>query len=257
MIQWTYRRRFKFEQIEPGTKLKGEQEDGGGGAAWSRRNGDGGGPKIRLISAWFRMEYLKRISLRYTMTRREELWREGSLSYAGAARTRVGDSQRYSRKSNEREPNEAILKGDIVGSLGRRTNSITSSGIERRERGAKRRGQERRKRERESGWDRTKLCTRGREKCTMHSVHRYRDGLYCRNGSVEILDRLFSGSLDYDFTGLRFQYRCVSPVVVYRAIGILFEVINFLGFDCCKKRKGANQRNAGRIGNFNVPTDIE
>lgn len=83
------------------------------------------------------------------MTRREELWREGSLSYAGAARTRVGDSQRYSRKSNEREPNEAILKGDIVGSLGRRTNSITSSGIERRERGAKRRGQERRERKRE------------------------------------------------------------------------------------------------------------
>lgn len=78
------------------------------------------------------------------MTRREELWREGSLSYAGAARMGVGDSQRYSRKSNEREPNEAILKGDIVGSLGRRTNSITSSGIERRERGSKRRGQERR-----------------------------------------------------------------------------------------------------------------
>lgn len=43
-------------------------------------------------------------------------------------------SQRYSRKSNEREPNEAILKGDIVGSLARRTNSITSSGIERRKR---------------------------------------------------------------------------------------------------------------------------
>lgn len=194
------------------------------------------------------------------MTRREELWREGSLSYAGAARMGVGDSQRYSRKSNEREPNEAILKGDIVGSLGRRTNSITSSGIERRERGSKRRGQERRgerERERESGWDRTKLCTRRREKCTMHSVHRYRDGLYCRNGSVEILDRLFSGSLDYDFTGLRFQYRCVSPVVVYRAIGNLFKVINFLGFNCCKKRKGANQRNPERIGNFNVPTDIE
>lgn len=33
------------------------------------------------------------------------------------------------------------------------------------------------------------------------------DSLYCRNGSVEILGRLFYGSLDYDFTGLRFQYR--------------------------------------------------
>lgn len=53
----------------------------------------------------------------------------------GGRRSAAG-SQRYSRKSNEREPNEAILKGDIVGSLARRTNSITSSGIERRKRGS-------------------------------------------------------------------------------------------------------------------------
>lgn len=32
MIQWTYRRRFKSEQIEPGTKLKGMGGvEGGGG----------------------------------------------------------------------------------------------------------------------------------------------------------------------------------------------------------------------------------
>lgn len=36
----------------------------------------------------------------------------------------------------------------------------------------------------------------------------YIESLDCRNGSVEILlGRLFYGSLDYDFTGLRFQYR--------------------------------------------------
>lgn len=68
---------------------------------------------------------------------------EVSVGPAVAPRRRVGaegaaggpvGSRRYSRKSNEREPNEAILKGDIVGSFARRTNSITSSGIERRKR---------------------------------------------------------------------------------------------------------------------------
>lgn len=55
---------------------------------------------------------------------------------------------------------------------------------------------------------------RGRERAKrgMHSVQSAERGgvqtLCCRNGSVEILlGRLFYGSLDYDFTGLRFQYR--------------------------------------------------
>lgn len=120
----------------------------------------------------------------------------------------MGDSQRYSRKSNEREPNEAILKGDIVGSLGRRTNSITSSGIEGGGGGGWR----------ESGTQRTKPGGRGGKRsagCTWCSWQRerergrwYIESLDCRNGSVEILlGRLFYGSLDYDFTGLRFQYR--------------------------------------------------
>lgn len=65
----------------------------------------------------------------------------------------------------------------------------------------------------------------------MHSVHRYRGGLYCRNGSVEIPDRLFSGSLDYDFTGLRFQYRRVPPATVFQTIANLFEAIDFLAFN--------------------------
>lgn len=140
--------------------------------------------------------------MRRERERRKEGGKEGSLSYAGAASTGVGDSQRYSRKSNEREPNEAILKGDIVGSLGRRTNSITSSGIEGG--GGRREGVEHNERKRGRGRERAK---RG-----MHSVQSAERGgvqtLCCRNGSVEILlGRLFYGSLDYDFTGLRFQYR--------------------------------------------------
>ena len=110
------------------------------------------------------MEYLKRISLRVYIRWRE---RGGWLSYAGAASAGVGDSQRYSRKSNEREPNEAILKGDIVGSLGRRTNSITSSGIEGGGGGW-----------RESGTQRTKPGGRGGKRsagCTWCSWQRERE----------------------------------------------------------------------------------
>lgn len=98
-----------------------------------------------------------------------------------------GGSQRYSRKSNEREPNEAILKGDIVGSFARRTNSITSSGIERIER------RDQRERDRIAGFPAnrqgggTRERGRERERRAMHSVHRYRGGLYCRNGSVKVL----------------------------------------------------------------------
>lgn len=152
------------------------------------------------------------------MTRRErKREREGrerredwlsSASSLDAARTEQGrrrwrggrgwlHSQRYSRKSNEREPNEAILKGDIVGSLGRRTNSITSSRNRTKSR-RRRRGE----REREREQDRTWLCERGKNaRCTLR-VHRYPE-----TDSIAGTDRLFSGSLDYDFTGLRFQYR--------------------------------------------------
>lgn len=140
------------------------------------------------------------------MTRREELWREGSLSYAGAARMGVGDSQRYSRKSNEREPNEAILKGDIVGSLGRRTNSITSSGIERRERGSKRRGQERRgEREKERAGGTGRSCAHGggrSARCTpctgteMDSIAGTDRSKYSTGFSP---DRSITISLDYAF----------------------------------------------------------
>lgn len=102
--------------------------------------------EIGLISAWFWIEYLKSFSLRRrererlerrvsvgpaVVRRREREGRGGGDDVGGRS---AAGSQRYSRKSNEREPNEAILKGDIVGSLARRTNSITSSGIERRKR---------------------------------------------------------------------------------------------------------------------------
>jgi len=95
--------------------------------------------RIRLISARFRIEYLKSFSLREARDDEGGLGKGPTVarrqSGVGGRRSAAG-SQRYSRKSNEREPNEAILKGDIVGSLARRTNSITSSGIERRKRGS-------------------------------------------------------------------------------------------------------------------------
>lgn len=76
----------------------------------------------------------------------------------------------------------------------------------------------RRRRRVEGEWNTTNETRReGREaKRGMHLVQLaerergrwYIESLDCRNGSVEILlGRLFYGSLDYDFTGLRFQYR--------------------------------------------------
>lgn len=62
----------------------------------------------------------------------------------------------------------------------------------------------------EREWNTTKREGEGRSAgCTWRSWWRERERgeSIAWNGSVEILDRLFYGSLDYDFTGLRFQYR--------------------------------------------------
>jgi len=86
---------------------------------------------------------------------------------------RQAGSQRYSRKSNEREPNEAILKGDIVGSLARRTNSITSSGIERRKRETEREREREIEKEKEREKEREREREREREEaaaCTSDEV---------------------------------------------------------------------------------------
>ena len=112
------------------------------------------------------------------MTRREREERErreGWLSYASSrcsqnraeeeeegGRRGGGYSQRYSRKSNEREPNEAILKGDIVGSLGRRTNSITSSCDRTKRESAERRADGDEREREETGQDEA-LCVHTRE----------------------------------------------------------------------------------------------